>query len=165
MTDSVLTVHYIQRFGAVDRIVSILRRRGFPISSMTLERTHSTETGRMTVVVAEAAAAEQVCRHLSKLPDVLEVQRGDECAVQREYALVRVSCKQEQRAELDRILIAHDARPIRASDTCVVVEAMGDTAAIDRFFTVLAPFGIEESARTNPMMVQCASTTDARRSA
>lgn len=151
MTDSTLTVHYASRAGAADRIMSLLRRRGFPIAGMTLERTHLNDVGRMTIVVQQTAA-EQVRRHLGRLPDVVRVVavNRDE-AVQREYALARIRCTPQQRAEVIALLSAFEARPLSVTSEHIVVEAIGPGDALDALFLELAPYGIDESARTSPI--------------
>lgn len=154
MSDSTLTLHFSQRFGAVDRILSLLRRRGFPIAGLTLERTHNPSIGRMTVVVEGQAATEQVTRHLSKLPDVIEVNAGDDDEMRREYALVRIRCEPRQRVEVLALLSTVAGRAISMTTTHLVLEAAGGSSTLNRLFSALTPYGIEESARTNPMALR-----------
>src|SRR4051794_38602678 len=152
MLESTLTIHFHQRFGAFDRIISLLRRRGFPIAGMTIERTHRQDLSRMTVTVGDERCAEQVLRHLAKLPDVAEVTLTVEGeAVQREYAMARVHCAPEQESEVRVILTKHNARTVAAADGALVVEASGPRHEIDNLFADLTPYGIEESARTSPI--------------
>jgi acetolactate synthase-1/3 small subunit len=160
MPESTLTVLFTQRVGALDRIISLLRRRGFPISSMTVERTHLPEIGRMTVVVKAPEAVSQVTRHLSRLPDVVDVAAGDEEAVRREYALVRIRCAPQQRPEVVALLSAFDARVLSISAEHLLLEAAGHGAELDALFAELAPYGIEESARTNPICMRRFPATD-----
>jgi len=145
---------FTQRTGALDRILSLLRRRGFPIVGMTVERTHQADVGRMTLVVEQAKALEQVSRHLRKLPDVLEVTTVDEDAIRREYALVRIRCRPQERAEVMALLSAYGARAISLTSIYMVVEASGLGMELDALFAELAPYGIEESARTSPMALR-----------
>jgi acetolactate synthase I/III small subunit len=163
MNESVVTVHFTQRFGAVDRIISMLRRRGFPIAGMTLERTHNPELGRMTIVVEKEDAAEQIRRHLNKLADVTHVGTGDDDALRREYALVRIRCEPHQRSEVVALLTTFAGRAISMTRTHCVLEAAGGPSTLDRLFTVLEPYGIEESARTNPMALQRAGEEEEKR--
>ena len=166
MTDSTLTLHFTKRFGAADRIMSLLRRRGFPISGITLERTHQDEVGRMTVAVQNAAAVEQVSRHLRKLPDVLEVFAAtDEDSVRREYTLARVRCTPQQRAEVVALLSAFEARVVSITAEQVVLEATGSGAKLDALFAELTPYGIEESARTSPVALRRVSPNGSGQSA
>jgi acetolactate synthase-1/3 small subunit len=154
MKESTLTVHFSQRFGAVDRILSLLRRRGFPIAGLTLERTHQPEVGRMTVVVEGVEAVDQVSSHLRKLPDVIDVSAGDEDEVRREYCLARIRCEPRQRAEVLALLSSVAGRAISITRHHLVLEAAGGPATLDRLFFALEPYGIEESARTNPMALR-----------
>jgi acetolactate synthase I/III small subunit len=149
-----ITLLFTQRTGALDRIMSLLRRRGFPIAGMTVERTHQADVGRMTLVVEQAKALEQVSRHLRKLPDVLEVTTADEDAVRREYALVRIQCRPQERAEVMALLSAYGARAVSLTSNYMVVEASGLGTELDALFAELAPYGIEESARTSPMALR-----------
>lgn len=158
MTEAVMTVYFNQRFGAIDRIISMIRRRGFPIAGMTLERTHDPAVGRMTLVVEDDTMVEQVCRHLGKLPDVVEVSAGDEDELRREYALVRIRCAPAQRAEVLALLTTFAGRAISMTTDHCVLEAAGSPATLNRLFAVLAPYGVEESARTNPMALRAIST-------
>jgi acetolactate synthase-1/3 small subunit len=137
--------------------MSLLRRRGFPIGGVTIERTHQPDVGRMTVLVQEARATEQVRRHLDKLPDVIAVSAHDGDAVCREYALVRIRCAPHQRPELLSILEEFEARAIREAEEHLVLEAAGPTARLDAFFAALEPYGIEESARTSPLALRASS--------
>lgn len=154
MTEATLTVHFTHRFGAVDRILSLLRRRGFPIAGLTLERTHDPAIGRMTIVVETDEAVEQVSRHLAKLPDVIDVSAGDDDELRREYALVRIRCRPEQRAEILALLSTVAGRAISMTTDHLVLEAAGNPSTLDRLFATLAPYGIVESARTNPMALK-----------
>jgi acetolactate synthase-1/3 small subunit len=154
MTEATLTVHFTQRFGAPDRILSLLRRRGFPIAGMTLERTHNPSVGRMTIVVETAEAVEQVSRHLAKLADVIDVSAGDDDELRREYALVRIRCRPDQRAEVLALLSTVAGRAISMTTDHLVLEAAGNPSTLDRLFATLAPYGIVESARTNPMALK-----------
>ena len=166
MTRQMLTLVYVERFGAVDRIVSLLRRRGFPIAGIALERTHEPGIGRMSVAVSGDAALEQVARHLERLPDVRGVTvAGREECVEREFALLRVRCTPEHEAEVTSILAAFDARPLSTSADSLVVEVSGSCDDLDALFARLEPYGIEESARTNPMALGCHASERAQHTA
>jgi acetolactate synthase-1/3 small subunit len=161
MPEPALTVLFSQRNGALDRIISLLRRRGFPIDGVTVERTHRADIGRMTIVVAPEAA-EQVSRHLRRLPDVLEVnQAGETDAVQREFALIRIRCAPAQRPEIMALLAAFDARAISVTADHMVIEAAGRGTTLDALCSELARYGIDEAARTNPIALHRISPVSA----
>lgn len=151
MADSTLTLRFTEGSGAVDRIIGLLRRRGFPISGLTLERTHAGGVGRMTVVVDGHDYMKQVARHLRRLPDVMEVTTAGIGTIQREYAMARVHCTPEQRSSLEAVIHHYGARIISTGDEHVGIEISGGRDDMDAIFCELVPYGIEESARTNPM--------------
>ncbi len=151
MSEATLTLRFSEGTGAVDRIIGLLRRRGFPIAGMTLERTHADGVGRMTVVVDGLNHIEQVTRHLRRLPDVLEVTNAGAGTIQREFALARVHCVPDQRSELEAIIQHYGGRVISTGEEYLAVEASGRRDELDAMFSELMPYGIEESARTNPM--------------
>jgi acetolactate synthase small subunit len=49
------------------------------------------------------------------------------------------------------LLAACEARALSVTGDHLVVEASGDAAALDTLLAELAPYGIEESARTSPI--------------
>lgn len=161
MSEATLTLRYAEGPGAVDRIIGLLRRRGFPIAGMTLERTHADGVGRMTVVVDGPGHVEQVTRHLRRLPDVLEVTNAGAGTIQREFALARVHCAPDQRSELEAVIQRYGGKVISAGDDYLAVEASGQHDELDAMFSELVPYGIEESARTNPMALHAGTPAPA----
>jgi acetolactate synthase I/III small subunit len=161
VSESTLTLRFAEGTGAVDRIIGLLRRRGFPIAGMTLERTHADGVGRMTVVVDGQDHIEQVTRHLRRLPDVLEVTNAGAGTIQREYAMARVHCTPSQRSDLEAVIQQYGGRIIFTGDTYLAVEASGRRDELDAMFSELVPYGIEESARTNPMALHAGAPAPA----
>jgi acetolactate synthase-1/3 small subunit len=154
MTQSALTVHFADRVGSLDRILSLLRRRGFPLGGITVERTHQPGIRRMTVGVSLESALPQVRRHLARLPDVVSVHLADGEAMHREYAMARVRCMPSQRAEILSLLSAFDGRPLSIGPETLVLEVTGFAPQLDALFAALRVYGIEESARTSPIALR-----------
>jgi|SRR5579884_1157771 len=160
MTETVLTVHFVERPGAVDRIISLLRRRSFPIAGVTVGRTHERGVGRMSVTVSDAPAVQQVRHHLLRIPDVRAVHVEASDAVHREYALVRIRCRRDEQDKIVPGLTRFGARAIRIGREHVVIEAAGSAAQIDELFRSLTGYPIEESARTSPIALGRESRPD-----
>jgi acetolactate synthase-1/3 small subunit len=156
MPETMLAVRYNRRVGAVDRIFSLLRRREFPISGMTLERTHEPEIDRMTITVSDPSAVTQISRHLNRLADVLDVEPRSSDAVTREYALVRIRCTPKQRTEVMPVLAAFGAQALKLTADRLVLEAAGTGRQLDSLVSALDPYGIEELARTSALGVATA---------
>ncbi len=157
MSETMLTVRYSARPGAMDRVMSLLRRRAFPVTGVTLERTQNRDIARMTVTVERPDAVEQVRRHLQKLPDVLDVSpcAPDTC---REYALFRICCADGERERVVGQVQMAGGRIISEMPGYLVVEASGTAEQIDALLVTLDGFGIDEMARTASMALRAPHT-------
>src|SRR5687767_15678094 len=89
------------RPGVLNRAVSLFRRRGFNIESLTVGHTEVPDISRMTLVVdGNNTSVEQVIKQLYKLIEVLKVNDvTEEVRVERELVLVRVYAPSAKRAE------------------------------------------------------------------
>jgi acetolactate synthase-1/3 small subunit len=146
-----LAVRFHNRIGTVDRIISLLRRRGFPISGITLERTNQPHIGRMTVAIrAENGVAHQVVRHLRRLPDVatIEMLHNSRPVIEREYLLARIRCDPHQQTALQRELEAIGVRVVAHESSRMVLEAVGSPETLDTIVNTLAAYEIEDLARS-----------------
>ncbi len=87
------------RPGALNRVVSLFRRRGFNIASLTVGTTERPGVSRITLVVnSDPDTARRVKANLEKLVDILQVQDlTGVAALTREYALVKASVPPEKR--------------------------------------------------------------------
>ena len=118
------------RPGALNRVVSLFRRRGFNINSLTVGRTERPGVSRIALVVqADEDTARRVQANLEKLVDVLQVSDMTRtAAVSREFALVKAYVPPERRAEIT-----------------------GEPDKVDALLEVVRPFGIAEMVRTGPL--------------
>jgi len=92
----------------LNRVLSLFRQRSFAIESLSIGRTNETGIMRLTMVVDGArSAVEQVTKQLYKVVEVRKVSDlSDDPRVERELALVKVSCKSApQRAEVMQIAL------------------------------------------------------------
>src|SRR3972149_4856851 len=87
--------------GVLNRVVSLFRRRGFNIESLTVGHCEIPGVSRMTLVVdARDTAVDQVAKQLDKLVDVLHVADiSDAPLVARELALVKIATTPATRFE------------------------------------------------------------------
>lgn len=159
MHETAITLCYCNRAGTLDRIIGLLRRRGFPIGGMTVERTHRADVNRMTITVERDEVVPQMCRHLERIPDVLEVGRADGTLC-REYALARISCGPAQRSEVMTILSAYHAHPLAIGADHLVIEVTGFRDHLDALFAALTAYGVDDVARTYPMALRLGEPAD-----
>jgi len=138
------------RPGALNRVVSLFRRRGYNIASLTVGRTHQPGVSHMTVVTeADADVARRIQADLYKLVNVLFVK--DLCAdsaVIRDLALVKVSAAPDVRPQLVQLCEARGARVVDTGEGTLTVEWSGARDALDGLLEALRPYGVLEMVST-----------------
>jgi len=142
--------------GVLNRVVSLFRRRGFNIESLSVGHTDRSGVSRMTIVMeAEETAARLVEANLYKLVNVLRVEElTDSDAVLRDLALIKVRADAEQRAQVLQIVKVFRARVVDVVTDALIVEITGGEDKIDGLVDVLRPFGIIEMARTGTIAMK-----------
>ncbi|MFH0847096.1 MAG: acetolactate synthase small subunit [Chloroflexota bacterium] len=136
--------------GVLNRVSSLLRRRGFNIESIAVGSSELPGLSRMTFVVKGAdEMVEQARKQLAKLIDVVKVSDitgGD--IVTRELAMIKVHATSATRSEIIQIVAIFRASIIDVGHDSVTVEVTGDEDKIDSLYNLLRSFGIKELART-----------------
>jgi acetolactate synthase-1/3 small subunit len=138
------------RPGVLNRVVSLVRRRGFNIDSLTVGRTERPDVSRITLTMrADGDTARRVQASLYKLVDVLTVDDVTASpAVVHELALVKVRASNEQRLHVLRACETYHARAVDLSPATLVVEIAGPQERVDALLETLRPFGILELVRS-----------------
>lgn len=141
--------------GVLNRVVSLFRRRGFNIDSLTVGPSEIPQISRMTVVVnGTTEIVEQVVKQLYKVVDVLKVSDiSSEKIVVRELALIKVSATQATRSEIMQIVDIYRAKIVDVAIDSVIIEATGPEDKIDSLVELLKRFGIKEMARTGRVVM------------
>jgi acetolactate synthase-1/3 small subunit len=156
-------VYVEDRPGALARVVSLFRRRGFNIESLTVGRTERVDVSRITVVVpCDDDGARRVEANLYKLVNVLYVEDVTAAsAIVRELALVKVRAAGTARPELLQLAEVFRARVVDVAEGALTLEITGAQEKIDGFLDVLAPFGIVEMVRTGAVAMTRGSAAGA----
>ena len=136
--------------GALNRVVSLFRARGFNISSMTVGPTETAHLSRLTLVVdADDKMLEQITKQLYKVVEVLKVSDlSEDKVVVRELALIKVSCNAQTRSEIMQLADIYRAKIVDAASDSVIVECTGEEDKVDSLISLLRRFGIKEISRT-----------------
>jgi acetolactate synthase-1/3 small subunit len=136
--------------GVLNRVASLFRRRAFNIDSLTVGHTETAEVSRMTIVVDTARVPAHIVEaNLRKLIPVAEVTDVTHMpTVDRDLALIRVSCAPAERAELASLVEIFRARIVDVARESVIVEVTGDERKVDGLVDLLRPRGILEMVRT-----------------
>jgi acetolactate synthase-1/3 small subunit len=138
------------RPGVLNRVVSLFRRRGYNIASLTVGRTHKPGVSHLTVVTeANDDVARRIRADLYKLVNVLFVK--DLCAdeaIVRDLALIKVSAGAEVRRRVLDLCEAYHARVVDVGEGTLTVELSATTDKIDSLIEALGPHGVLEMVTT-----------------
>ena len=140
----------VDRPGVLNRVASLVRRRGYNIESLTVGHGETPGISRMTLVIdADVDAASRIEANLYKLVHVQKVAHVTRTAtVCRDLALVKVAASAESRSSIMQLVDVFRARVVDVAPESLVIETTGTEDKIDGFIEMLRPFGVIEIART-----------------
>ena len=138
------------RPGVLNRVASMLRRRGFNIDSIAVGHTEKEGISRMTIVVGgDPSTVEQARKQLDKVIDVIKLYDiTEDSVVDRELALVKVKATPSTRNEIIQIVDIFRANIVDVATDSLIVEVTGDEDKLSSLLRLLSNFGIKEIART-----------------
>ena len=138
------------RPGALNRVVSLFRRRNFNIESLAVGHSEAPGISRMTFVVdGDEREMRQVQTQLFKLINVTAVRDvTHEPTVVRELALVKVCADSTNRAEILQLAEIYRASIVDVSLDSLVIQITGAEDRVDSLIKLLENFGIVEMVRT-----------------
>ncbi len=138
--------------GVLGRVVGLFSARGYNIESLTVAETdHTKHTSRINIVTSGTPATlEQIKAQLNRIVPVIRVIDfyGDEGAVSRELALIKVGGKGDERVEALRLGDAFKCRVIDATLDSFTFELTGSSKKLDDFIELMKPLGLIEVSRT-----------------
>ncbi|MQG06866.1 MAG: acetolactate synthase small subunit [SAR202 cluster bacterium] len=136
--------------GVLNRITSMLRRRGFNIQSLAVGHSEIDHLSRLTVVVEGGDdIVEKITKQLHKLIDIIKVNDiSDDNTISRELALMKISSNTKTRSEIMQIVAIYRAKIVDVSPSSIIIEATGDDQKIKALQDLLSSFGIIEVMRT-----------------
>ena len=146
----VFAVYVDDEPGVLNRVTSLLRRRGYNIDSLTVGRTDVPGVSRMTIVMdLDDATARLMEANFYKLVNVLCVEEvTGERPILRDLALIKVTADAETRPQVMQVAEVFRARVVDVSPESLIYEITGPEDKIQGLVEVLRPFGIIEMVRT-----------------
>lgn len=152
-TPHTFIVYVEDRPGVLNRIVSLFRRRGYNIDSLTVGRTERPGVSRITLIArADAHTARHLEANLHKIVDVINVEDvSGSPAVVREMAFVKLTGR--ARSEVMELCQVFRARVVDVAPGSITVEGTGSQDKIDGLIEALRPFGILELVRTGAVAI------------
>ena len=145
-----LVAHVEDRPGVLARVVSLFRRRGYNIVSLTVARTHDPGVSRLTVVIdCDDDTARRREANLYKLIEVLTVEDVTAVpAVIHELALFKVHAEPRDRTDVIELCRVFGARVVDVAPRALTVELTDTRDAVDRLAAALEPHGVLDMVRT-----------------
>lgn len=132
------------------RVVSLLRRRGYSIDSLTVGPTEQPVISQVTLVVRlDEDGARRLIANLYKLVEVVDVEDVTlSSAAIREMVLMKVKSSAETRAAVRALCDACSARLIEDGGQTLSLEVTGTRAEVDAAVEAMRPRGIIRLVRT-----------------
>jgi len=136
--------------GVLNRVSSLVRRRGYNIESLTVGHAGTPGVSRITLVVdANPEAAARIEANLYKLVHVQRVQNVTEIpSVFRYLALIKVAASADSRSQVMQLVDVFRARVVDVAPDSLIIEITGADEKIDGLLEILRPFGVLEVAKT-----------------
>jgi len=136
--------------GVLQRVASMVRRRGFNIDSLSVGPTEDPTVSRMTIAVhVGRQQAEQATKQLAKLIDVITIDDITGLRnVAHELLLVRMHAPPERRTEIFDLVEVFRGRIVDVSANTAIIEVTGSPEKIENFVELMRPYGIKELARS-----------------
>lgn len=149
------------KFGVLNRVTSMFRRRQFNINALTVSETESTDYSRITVLFdGEEVKKQQLINQLYKLPDVCSIKElKDEDSISVELMLIKVENNSETRDEILAAAKGFEAKTVDYSKESIIFQLTADARRIDAFVNLMRDFKILEICRTGIVSLERGSTT------
>lgn len=150
MNRYIVSVLVANKFGVLNRVTSMFRRRQFNIRSLTVSETESYDYSRITVTYeGDINKKQQLINQLYKLPDVVSIKEHDrDNSVCYEMLLIKMENDRASRADILAAADAFDAKTVEYSKDSIIFRLTDDTRRIDDFICLMQDFKILEICRT-----------------
>jgi len=139
----------------LSRVSGLFSGRGYNIESLSVGETIDPNISVMTIVTrGDDWIVEQINKQLNKLIDVIKVVDMTELDhVEREMVMIKISPRQEDKAEVLRIAEIFRGRIVDSSPKTYTIEVTGDEKKIEALVELLRPMGIKEFVRTGKIAI------------
>ena len=141
--------------GVLIRISLIFARRGFNLDSLVVSPGMTEKFSRMTITASgDKDALRRILQQLNKLVDVIHASdHTGSKVVERELALIKISCTPDTRTELIQISDHFKCQTVDISNDHLTLETTGSTEKLDALIEMVKPLGIIEMVRTGKLLV------------
>ncbi len=151
--------------GTLNRLVSLFRRRGFMVNSLSVGDCEEAGLSRLTLgVEANDNMLRQCVMQLEKAVDVIKVEDlGQKEIVHRELAFVQVNAQPEKRSEIIDISRVLNCEIVHLGQTTMTLQVVANAKKIEGLITLLSPYGIRKITRSGIVAMNVEEDNDAER--
>jgi acetolactate synthase-1/3 small subunit len=153
--------------GVLSKVAGLFSRRGFNIDSLAVGVTQDADISRMTIVVdGDEHIVEQVEKQLNKLIPVIKVKVLEPgMFLSSEHALIKVTCRAKQHAEIMNIAELLHASIVDVSPASLTLEITGSEDRLNTLVGLLKPYGIKEVVRSGALAIEKGASTTLKQNA
>lgn len=153
--------------GVLSKVAGLFSRRGFNIDSLAVGVTQDADISRMTIVVdGDEHIVEQVEKQLNKLIPVIKVKVLEPgMFLSSEHALIKVTCRTKQHAEIMNIADLLHASIVDVSPASLTLEITGSEDRLNTLIGLLKPYGIKEVVRSGALAIEKGASTTLKQNA
>lgn len=161
MQEFTIAVLVYNRFGVLNRVTSMFRRRRFNIRSLSVSETETEEYSRITLTTDGGEEEKrQLIEQLNKLEDVCFVKElSSKETVGYELLLIKVKNEPKTRTEIKDAADSYGAETVDFTRETVIFKLTGSTRRINAFIDLMRDYSILEICRTGAASLERGSTT------
>ncbi len=143
------------RPGVLIRISLVFARRGYNIDSLVVSAASDPDYSMMNIVASgDEKTLDQILKQLNKLIDVVHASdRTGENIIQRELALIKLSCADDERSELLQLAHALKCDTIDLDETSLTIQITGSSEKLDSAINVFKGYTVLELVRTGKVLM------------
>ena len=150
-----VSLYVANKFGVLNRVALVFARRGFNIDSLVVSEAYDPAFSHMNIVATgDEKTIVHIINQLNKLVDVVHAtDNTGKDVIQRELALVKVSCVPEKRAEVLDVVHTFKGHVVDLAEKALTVQVTGTTEKVDALHRMLGRYGVIEMVRTGKVIV------------
>lgn len=149
------------KFGVLNRVTSMFRRRQFNINALTVSETESADTSRITVIFeGEEIKKQQLINQLYKLPDIISIKElSPQSSVSYELMLIKMENDPDTRNDIITAAKAFGADTVNYGREAFIFKLTAESEKIDEFIDLMRDYTILEICRTGSVSLEKGEAT------
>ncbi len=150
-----ISLHVANRPGVLIRIALVFARRGYNIDSLVVSPSSNPDYSMMNITaIGDKKTLAQILKQLNKLIDVVHAtDHTGEDILQKELALIKISCSQQERTEILQLAHALKCDIEDIEELVVTLQITGSSEEVDSVIQVLSAYNVTELVRTGKVLM------------